>query len=52
MIDLEEFNSSRDLEPPDPFEVAKEKGLVRRQVKSLDKGNDYDKRHVEIAAIK
>ena len=52
MFNLEEFNTVRDEEPPDPFEVAKDKGLVRGRIKSLDKGNDYDKRNVEIVAIK
>ena len=52
MFNLEEFNTVRDEDPPDPFEVAKDKGLVRGRIKSLDKGNDYDKRNVEIVAIK
>ena len=52
MLNLEEFNTARDEDPPDPFEVAKDKGLVKGRIKSLDKGNDYDKRNVEIVAIK
>ena len=35
MYNLEEFNRSHDDDPPDPFEVAKEKGLVRSKIRRL-----------------